>query len=54
MVGSRAQSAGIKEKILDGYTFKSHADKAAELSPDDHTIQHMLGRFCYDVNKPMT
>ena len=43
-VGSRAEFVGIKEKILDGFEFKKHVDKAAELSPHDHTIQHLLGR----------
>ena len=44
-VGSRAEFVGIKEKILDGFEFKKHVDKAAELSPHDHTIQHLLGRY---------
>ena len=35
---------GIKEKILDGFEFKKHIDRAAELSPQDHTIRHLLGR----------
>ena len=40
---------GIKEKILDGYEFKKHVDLAAQLAPNDPTIQHLLGRFCYEV-----
>lgn len=49
VVGCRGEFVGIKEKILDGYEFKKHVDRAAELSPTDHTIQHLLGRFCYEV-----
>ena len=33
VIGSRGEYLGIKEKILDGYEFKKHIDKAAELSP---------------------
>ncbi len=43
-MGSRGEFVGIKEKILDGFEFKKHVDRAAELSPNDHTIQHLLGR----------
>ena len=48
-LGSRGEYLGIKEKILDGFQFKKHIDKAAELAPQDHTIRHLLGRFCYEV-----
>jgi len=44
VVGSRGEYVGIKEKIKDGYEFKKHIDKAAELSPQDHTVKHLLGR----------
>ena len=49
VIGSRGEYLGIKEKILDGYEFKKHIDRAAELAPQDHTIRHLLGRFCYEV-----
>lgn len=49
VIGSRGEYLGIKEKILDGYEFKKHIDRASELSPHDHTIRHLLGRFCYEV-----
>jgi len=49
VIGSRGEYLGIKDKILDGYEFKKHIDRAAELSPQDHTIRHLLGRFCYEV-----
>ena len=48
-LGSRGEYLGIKEKILDGFEFKKHIDKASELAPQDHTIHHLLGRFCYEV-----
>lgn len=49
VVGSRGEYLGIKEKIMDGYEFKKHIDRASELAPNDHTIRHLLGRFCYEV-----
>ena len=45
VIGSRGEYLGIKEKILDGFEFKKHIDRAAELSPQDHTIRHLLGRY---------
>jgi len=48
-VGVRGEFLGIKEKILDGFEFKKHIDRASELAPNDHTVQHLLGRFCYEV-----
>lgn len=51
VVGCRGEFVGIKEKILDGYEFKKHVDRAAELSPTDHTIQHLLGRYGNLANK---
>eukprot|EP00092_Neocalanus_flemingeri_P029756 GFUD01032304.1.p1 GENE.GFUD01032304.1~~GFUD01032304.1.p1 ORF type:complete len:425 (+),score=92.78 GFUD01032304.1:53-1327(+) len=50
-LGSRGEFAGVKEKILDGFEFKSHIDKAAELNPGDHITHHLLGRFCYEVSQ---
>ena len=43
-VGVRGEFLGIKEKILDGFEFKKHIDRASELAPNDHTVQHLLGR----------
>eukprot|EP00088_Acartia_fossae_P009364 TRINITY_DN14521_c0_g3_i3.p1 TRINITY_DN14521_c0_g3~~TRINITY_DN14521_c0_g3_i3.p1 ORF type:complete len:412 (+),score=106.46 TRINITY_DN14521_c0_g3_i3:33-1268(+) len=50
-LGSRGEFGGVKEKILDGYEFKKHIDRAAELNPRDYIIHHLLGRFCYEVSK---
>ena len=51
VLGSRGEYLGIKEKILDGFEFKKHIDRASELAPQDHTIRHLLGRWnltsCY-------
>lgn len=44
VVGSRGEYLGIKEKILDGFEFKRHIDRASEISPQDHTIRHLQGR----------
>lgn len=45
VIGSRGEYVGIKEKIEDGYEFKKHIDRAAELAPQDHTVKHLLGRL---------
>lgn len=50
-LGSRGEFGGVKEKIMDGYEFKKHIDRAAELNPRDYIIHHLLGRFCYEVSK---
>jgi len=50
-LGSRGEFQGVKEKILDGFEFKNHIDKAAELNPNDHITHHLLGRFCYEVSQ---
>ena len=50
-LGSRGEFQGVKEKILDGFEFKKHIDKAAELNPGDHITHHLLGRFCYEVSQ---
>jgi hypothetical protein len=49
VIGSRGEYLGIKEKILDGFEFKKHIDRASELSPQDHTIKHLLGRYVHNV-----
>ena len=46
-VGVRGEFLGIKEKILDGFEFKRHIDRASELAPTDHTVQHLLGRSAF-------
>jgi len=50
-LGSRGEFSGVKEKILDGFEFKSHIDTAARLAPRDYVTHHLLGRFCYEVSQ---
>ena len=50
-LGSRGEFQGVKEKILDGFEFKKHIDRAAVLNPEDHITHHLLGRFCYEVSQ---
>jgi len=50
-LGSRGEFGGVREKILDGFEFKKHIDKAAELNPRDYITHHLLGRFCYEVSQ---
>jgi len=50
-LGSRGEFGGVREKILDGFEFKKHIDKAAELNPRDYVTHHLLGRFCYEVSQ---
>lgn len=48
-VGSCGEFVGVKEKIIDGYEFKKHIEIASELAPQDHTIQHLLGRYVQEI-----
>jgi len=50
-LGSRGEFQSVKEKILGGFEFKSHIDRAAELNPADPVTAHLLGRFCYEVSQ---
>jgi len=50
-LGSRGEFGGVREKILDGFEFKKHIDKAAQLNPRDYITHHLLGRFCYEVSQ---
>ncbi|XP_076312723.1 regulator of microtubule dynamics protein 1-like isoform X1 [Tachypleus tridentatus] len=48
-VGSLSNYGGLHEKVKNGYSFKEHVDLAVELKPDDPTLHHMLGRWCYEI-----
>ena len=48
-VGGVSDFVATKEKILNGSIFKEHVDKAIELSPNDATLHHMLGRYCSTI-----
>ena len=49
--GSRGQFLKISERIQNGFIFKTHIDRAVELNPNDSTLHHLLGRFCFEVDK---
>ena len=40
---------GIKEKIADGGLIRDHTLRALELTPDDAGLNHIMGRWCYEV-----
>lgn len=48
-IGSLGDYVGTQEKIMNGFTFKEHVDKAIELKPLDPSLYYMLGRWCYEV-----
>lgn len=48
-VGGVSDFVATKEKILNGSIFKEHVDKAIQLSPNDATLHHMLGRYCSTI-----
>jgi len=48
-VGARGELQSIKEKLMDGHTFKKHVDTAININPTDATLHHLLGRFNYEV-----
>ena len=49
-LGSKGEYLSVKEKIADGFLFKQHLDRALQLAPEDATIHHLMGRFCYEVS----
>lgn len=50
LCGEKGEFLGLKEKVANGQTFKKHIDIALEISPNDSTLHHLLGRFCYEVS----
>ncbi|XP_014249273.1 regulator of microtubule dynamics protein 2-like [Cimex lectularius] len=48
-VGARAEWQGTRDKIRDGLEFQNHVLKALEITPNDPTLYHLLGRFQYEV-----
>lgn len=48
-IGGVNDFVATKEKIKNGSIFKDHVDKAIQLSPNDATLHHMLGRFCAQI-----
>jgi len=48
-VGTANDYAGTNEKIKNGHTMKHHIDESLKRRPDDRTVHHLLGRWCYNV-----
>ncbi|KAI8481283.1 Regulator of Microtubule Dynamics [Branchiostoma belcheri] len=48
-LGSCSEFLSVQDKIKDGYKFKEHIERALELRPNDATVHHLLGRWCYEV-----
>lgn len=48
-VGSVGEFEGTQQRILNGYKYKEHIEKAIELKPEDPSNYHLLGRWCYTV-----
>ncbi|XP_059486709.1 regulator of microtubule dynamics protein 1-like [Neocloeon triangulifer] len=48
-LGSSGDFLPIKEKIGNGFVFKTHVDKAISLRPTDFSLYHLLGRFEFEV-----
>ncbi|XP_063991056.1 regulator of microtubule dynamics protein 1-like [Diachasmimorpha longicaudata] len=46
---SKSEYEGIKARITNLVPCKEHMLKAAELNPNDATILHMLGNWCFSV-----
>ncbi|XP_049825240.1 regulator of microtubule dynamics protein 1 isoform X3 [Aethina tumida] len=49
LIGGRGDFQSMKDRIADGHLLKQHVDKALELDPNDPSLHHMLGRFCFEV-----
>lgn len=41
--------SSTKVKLKNAHLFKEHTLRAIELAPDDTTLHHMMGRWCYEV-----
>ena len=48
--GARGQFLSTKERIASGKIFKKHIDTALKFSPNDATLHHLLGRFCFEIS----
>ncbi|XP_066592495.1 regulator of microtubule dynamics protein 1-like [Prorops nasuta] len=49
LIGLLGDYVTIAEKIKNGYTFKTHVDRALEIRPEDSGLHHLIGRFKYEV-----
>ncbi len=48
-LGRLGDFVDTKTKIQNSFGIGEHARKAAQLNPQDATVQHLLGRWCYAV-----
>ena len=48
-VGRMSALVGTKERIQMGYEFKQHRDIAVSIEPNDRLMNHMYGRWCYEL-----
>ncbi|XP_047738852.1 regulator of microtubule dynamics protein 1 isoform X2 [Hyalella azteca] len=48
--GARGEFLSTRERIESGKVFKKHIDAALAFSPNDATLHHLLGRFCYEIS----
>ncbi|KAK9886423.1 hypothetical protein WA026_016703 [Henosepilachna vigintioctopunctata] len=50
LIGLNGETQTTKEKIESGKLFKKHLDAAIGLKPEDPVLQHLAGRFCYEIS----
>ncbi|XP_064621134.1 regulator of microtubule dynamics protein 2-like [Lineus longissimus] len=48
-LGNLSDYKATKDKISDGFEFRTHIEKAISLNPKDSSSQYLLGRWCYGV-----
>ncbi len=48
-IGKLGEFSDTKSKIENSYCIKEHALRAQELMPEDATVAHILGRWCFGV-----
>jgi tetratricopeptide (TPR) repeat protein len=49
ILGGLGEFKATKEKIADAYKIKEHFEKALELIPNDATVHHCLGTWCFQI-----
>ncbi|XP_037358119.1 regulator of microtubule dynamics protein 3 [Talpa occidentalis] len=50
LCGQLAEHEGIQKRVLSGFSFKEHVDKAIALQPDNPMTHFLLGRWNYQVS----
>ena len=49
-VGRLSEMVNTKERIELGHEFRQHRDIAVSINPNDYLLNHMHGRWCYEVS----